>query len=115
MEGGAGVGWGWWRVGLVEGEDGGGWDWWRVGWWRVGLVEGVTSCNMNFYLRPTSNLACLCMLLSIWKVELDWDVRPVGTAPQIWIELVPPKPPREVVSNRYGVITHAHAHLHVVF
>ena len=35
MEGGAGGGWGWWRVGLVEaelaqsGQAGGGWGWWK--------------------------------------------------------------------------------------
>ena len=28
------------RVGMVEGDAGGGWDWWRVGLVRVRLVEG---------------------------------------------------------------------------
>ena len=37
------------------------------------------------------------------------------TAPSIQIEPVPPKPPRKVVSNRFWIITHAHANLHVTF
>ena len=31
------------------------------------------------------------------------------------IEPVPPKPPWEVVSNRFGLITHAHPHFYVTF
>ena len=35
--------------------------------------------------------------------------------PSIQIELIPPKPPREVISNRFGLVMHMHAHLDMTF
>ena len=44
-------------------------------------------------------------------MQSNW-LNHVGTASSIESKLVPP---REVVLNQFGLVTHAHAHLHVIF